>query len=68
MEENSTISRASAWPETLALVDELRDVVRCEEAWAIAQRHLEVMFRKGAIAEREYAEREYLCGLGHVSR
>ena len=36
-----TISRAEARPRTLALVEALRDIIKNEEAWAIAQDFLD---------------------------
>ena len=45
--EPPSISRDEARHRTRALVEELRDVLKNEEAWAIAQRHLDAEYDAG---------------------
>lgn len=42
-----TITRAEADEDTKTLVLELRDVIRVEEAWAIAQKALHAAYTRG---------------------
>lgn len=42
-----TITREQAREETRAMVQEMRDLLKNEELWAVAQRYLNESFKKG---------------------
>jgi hypothetical protein len=42
-----TITREQAREETRAMVQEMRDLLKNEELWAVAQRYLNEAFKKG---------------------
>lgn len=47
------ISRAEARPRTIRLVEEMRDVLKCEQAWAIAQRYLDEERAEGRLEGKQ---------------
>lgn len=44
---SETITREQAREETRAMVEEMRDLLKNEELWAVAQKHLEAAWSRG---------------------
>lgn len=55
------VKSLNATPEEKAFVEEMQDVLRCEQAWGIAHKHLDAAYQRGresVFAElREYASK-----------